>query len=247
MPLHQPIYSGSNFFFFFPVFRCAKANEPLTRCNIGTKAIFPQIEDDGSVDYIRNTFSFLGQTGPVYLFSDAISPEHVQGIYSLGPSYMYAFLDKEITTAYDNPLPSGSLDARDGLAFKMLRFALFSSIFQIFEACLPSSVDYLFSQASDGRKLFNVYPVLDHALDRKSFEATVMIGTQLCSRRRLLQQIIYCVGGVSVCFLLIAQAERYENEENESHENSLLMPVMRERLTAGGFYADGLRLGRKFG
>lgn len=56
----------------------------------------------------------------MYLFSDAISSEHVQGIYSLGPSYMYAFLDKEITSFYDNPLPSGILDARDGLASKII-------------------------------------------------------------------------------------------------------------------------------
>lgn len=58
-----------------------------------------------------------------------------------------------------------------------------------------------------------------------------MVGTQLCSRR-LLQQIIYCVGGVSVFFPLIAQSDRYENEESGFFENTLLMPVPKERLTA---------------
>jgi hypothetical protein len=79
--------------------------------------------------------------------------------------------------------------------------------------------------------LFNVSPVLDHALDKKSFKATVMIGTQLCSRR-LLQQIIYCVGGVSVFFPLITQSVRYGNEENAHFEFTLLTPIMKERLTA---------------
>lgn len=88
-----------------------------------------------------------------------------------------------------------------------------------------------FFQASDGRTLFNVSPMLDHVPDRNLFEATVMVGTQLCSRR-LLQQIIYCVGGVSVFFPLIAQSDKYENEESGQFEHSLLMPITRERITA---------------
>lgn len=72
---------------------------------------------------------------------------------------------------------------------------------------------------------------MDLASDKSLFEATVMVGTQLCSRR-LLQQIIYCVGGVSVFFPLIAQSDRYENEESGFFENTLLMPVPKERLTA---------------
>lgn len=86
-------------------------------------------------------------------------------------------------------------------------------------------------QASDGRTLYNVSPLLDHALDKNSFEATVMPGTQLCSRR-LLQQIIYCVGGVSVFFPLIIQSDRYENVEGVKSEHMLLTPIEKERLTA---------------
>lgn len=73
--------------------------------------------------------------------------------------------------------------------------------------------------------------MLDLASDKNSFEANVMVGSQLCSRR-LLQQIIYCVGGVSVFFPLIAQCDRYENEESGFSEPTLLIPISKERLTA---------------
>lgn len=71
----------------------------------------------------------------------------------------------------------------------------------------------------------------DHAIEKNSFEATVMVGTQLCSRR-LLQQIIYCVGGVSVFFPLINLSVRYENEESAQVGYTLLTPITREHLTA---------------
>lgn len=89
----------------------------------------------------------------------------------------------------------------------------------------------IFIQACNGRILFNVSPMLDHALARNSFEATVKDGTQLCSRR-LLQHIIYCVGGVSVFFPLFTRSELYENEESEEVGHSLLIPTRKERLTA---------------
>lgn len=60
-----------------------------------------------------------------------------------------------------------------------------------------------------------------------------MVGTQLCSRR-LLQQIIYCVGGVSVFFPLISQSDRYDHEIG-SFEQALLTPITKERLTAEVF------------
>ncbi|KAK2659945.1 hypothetical protein Ddye_006478 [Dipteronia dyeriana] len=191
--------------------RYAKVNELLTNSSIGTKFKMLQSEGDIVFDCVQDSVPFFGQIGPVYLFSDAISSEQVQGIHSLGPSYMYSFLDNEAASFYDNPLPSGILDAKDGLASKII-FGLNA-------------------QASRGRKLFNVSPIVDLALDKNSFEATVMVGTQLCSRR-LLQQIIYCVGGVSVFFPLIAQSDKYDNEESGLFDHTLLMPVTRERLTA---------------
>lgn len=77
--------------------------------------------------------------------------------------------------------------------------------------------------------LFNVSPILNHALGKKSFEASVMDGTELCSRR-LLQQIIYCVGGVSVFFPLITQCCRFDNEDGES-ENALVTHMTGESVT----------------
>ncbi|KAG8632803.1 hypothetical protein MANES_18G056822v8 [Manihot esculenta] len=193
--------------------RYAKITELLTKCRIGTKINLPRSEEDGFLDSVQEIFSFHGQIGPVYLFCDAISSEHVQGIYSLGPSYMYSFLDNQSAPFCDNPVPSGILDVKDGLASKI--------------------VFGLSAQANHGKKLFNVSPVLDHASDKKSFdfEAIAMVGTELCSRR-LLQQIIYCVGGVSVFFPLIAQSDRYENEESGSFEYTLLTPITKEHLTA---------------
>ncbi|XVE60616.1 hypothetical protein DITRI_Ditri05aG0142300 [Diplodiscus trichospermus] len=191
--------------------RYAKVNELLTSCSIGTKIILPQSEEDGPQGSMQDSFPFFGQIGPLYLFGDAISPEQVKAVHSLGPSYMYSFLDNEAIAFGDNPLPSGILDAKDGLASKI--------------------VFGLNAQASDGKTLFNVSPVLDHALDKNLFEATIMVGTQLCSRR-LLQEIIYCVGGVSVFFPLITQSDRYENDERGDLESALLLPVAKERLTA---------------
>ncbi|WZY72487.1 hypothetical protein YC2023_004727 [Brassica napus] len=148
--------------------------------------------------------------GPIYLFNDALSSDQVQAIYSLGPSYMYAFLENEMTGTFsDNPFPSAILDGKDGLA--------------------PKVSFGLNAQASDGRRLFNVSRVSDHLQDRLVFEADIMVGTQLCSRR-LLQQIIYCVGGISVFFPLITQTDRCESEALQEEASS--MPAPEERMTA---------------
>ena len=75
--------------------------------------------------------------------------------------------------------------------------------------------------------LFNVSPIMSHALDKNSFEAAVIGGTQLCSRR-LLQQIIYCVGGVSVLFPLIIQCSKFESEEIGDSEKAFVAQTTRE-------------------
>lgn len=71
--------------------------------------------------------------------------------------------------------------------------------------------------------------VSDHLQERLAFEADIMVGTQLCSRR-LLQQIIYCVGGISVFFPLITQSDRCESEAPK--EETSAMPATKERMTA---------------
>lgn len=191
--------------------RYAKVNEPLTCCTIGTKISLPSYEEESLTVSSKDPSAFYGQIGPVYLFNDSIASEHVQGIYSLGPSYMYSFLDNETAVHLDNPLPSGVLDVKDGLASKII-FGLNS-------------------QARNGRRLFNVSPVVDPGIDKSSFEANVLVGTQLCSRR-LLQQIIYCVGGVSVFFPLFTKTDLYEIEEAKQAGQDLLTPITKERLTA---------------
>lgn len=101
-------------------------------------------EDDIPVESIKDTSPFFGQIGPVYLFNDAMSPDQVRGIYSLGPSYMYSFLDNEAVPSSDNLVPSGILDIKDGLAsriifginaqvlFVSVLFLLFRFLFSVF-------------------------------------------------------------------------------------------------------------------
>ncbi|XP_020218624.1 BEACH domain-containing protein B isoform X2 [Cajanus cajan] len=192
--------------------RYAKVSESLTSCMIGAKLKMPHYEDNGlTFESMGDSCPFFGQIGPVYLFNDAISAEQVLSIYSLGPSYMYSFLDNEALPLSGDKLPSGILDAKDGLASRII-FGLNA-------------------QASVGRMLFNVSPITSQQLDKNSFEAAVVGGTQLCSRR-LLQQIIYCVGGVSVLFPLITQCCKFENEEvGESVKGAPLTLTMREYVT----------------
>lgn len=100
--------------------RYPKISEPLTTCTVGTKLILPKFEEDSVIFSVKDASPFCGQIGPTYLFSDAISSELVQGICSLGPSYMYYFLDNEISVYVDNFLSGGVLDAKDGLASKII-------------------------------------------------------------------------------------------------------------------------------
>lgn len=69
---------------------------------------------------VKDSSPFLGQIGPTYLFSDTLSPEQVEGICYLGPSYMYYFLDNETSVYVDKSLSGGVLDVKDGLASKII-------------------------------------------------------------------------------------------------------------------------------
>lgn len=92
----------------------------MTSCSIGTKIVLPPHEENDPVETIQDSFPFLGQIGPLYLFGDAISSEQVKAVHSLGPSYMYSFLDTETTASGDNPMPSAILGTKDGLASKIV-------------------------------------------------------------------------------------------------------------------------------
>ncbi|KAF9610456.1 hypothetical protein IFM89_022420 [Coptis chinensis] len=190
--------------------RYSKVTDPLIHCTLGKNVIPILSEAENPIISMKETSPFLGQIGPVYMFNDAITLEQIQGIYSLGPSYMYSFLDGE-SYSPNNRLLDEVLDARDGLASKII-FG--------FNA-----------QASDGKTLFSVSPMLDHALDKSSIQAVVLTGTQLCSRR-LLQQIIYCVGGVSVFFPLLTQFDGTHYQESGQLGDTALRCVIRDCLTA---------------
>lgn len=86
-------------------------------------------------------------------------------------------------------------------------------------------------QASSGKSLFNVALTLDQISEKNYFEAIAMVGTELCSRR-LLQRILYCVGGVTVLFPLISQSDRYESENNGQFCQNVNIAGTKECLTA---------------
>lgn len=90
----------------------------MTRCSVGTE-LMPIGEEPSSLGF-ESTFAFIGQMGPVYAFSDALSPEQIRGIYSLGPSYMYSFHGDRNLLTNDDSMYKGVLDARDGISSKMI-------------------------------------------------------------------------------------------------------------------------------
>lgn len=168
--------------------RYAKVTEPLTRCTIGTSAPFVAVSDSESEAFASKlSLPFCGQLGPIYLFDDALSSDQILGIFSLGPTYMYSFLDTEVGHVQENTSMSGILDSKEGLA--------------------PKIVFGFNAQASGNRNLFDISPMLDQTKDRNFYEATIMAGTQLCYRR-ILRDILDCVGGVSVFFPLLTQLDQ---------------------------------------
>lgn len=110
---------------------------------IGAPINLLSYEEDITSSSSKESSPFFGQIGPVYLFNDAITPEQVQGINFLGPNYMYSFLDNELTVSADNQLPSGVLDAKDGLASKII----FGLNAQVFLTSFPDNIheNFLFS------------------------------------------------------------------------------------------------------
>ncbi|CAL9114662.1 unnamed protein product [Musa textilis] len=187
--------------------RYSKVSEVMSRCTIGTE--FKPTHEEPYPFNFGKIYPFLGQLGPLYVFSDALSSEQIKGLYLLGPSYMYSFLGDGVLLDSQNSLYGGILDAKDGLSSKVI-FGLNA-------------------QASDGRILFNVSSMLENS-DKNAFEAVIMRGTKLCSRR-LLQEIIYCVGGVSVFFPLLTQFDRSELD-NGQLDYASIGSIMSDKLAA---------------
>ncbi|XP_057837661.2 BEACH domain-containing protein B isoform X1 [Cryptomeria japonica] len=168
--------------------RYPKVTEKLTQCTIGARTPFLSVSEFGD-EVIAHKLSlpFCGQLGPVYLFDEVLSSNQVLGIFSLGPTYMYSFLDAESGHVQENILTYGILDAKEGLA--------------------PKMVFGFNAQASSSRSLFDISPLLDQSKDRSSYTAVIMAGTRLCYRR-ILRDILDCVGGVSVFFPLLTQLDQ---------------------------------------
>lgn len=89
-------------------------------------------------------------------------------------------------------------------------------------------MNYFLVQATDGRTLFNVSS--NDISDKNAFEAVIMNGTKLCSRR-LLQDIIYCVGGVSVFFPLLTQFNR-SGLDTGQFDHSVLGSIASDKFVA---------------
>lgn len=90
----------------------------MSRCTIGAE-LKPTNEEPYPFNFGK-IYPFLGQLGPLYVFSDALSSEQIKGLYCLGPSYMYSFLGDGVLLDSQNSLYGGILDAKDGLSSKVI-------------------------------------------------------------------------------------------------------------------------------
>lgn len=188
--------------------RYAKVSDVLACCTIGSEQT--TIKDESYSPTVEKVYPFIGQMGPIYMFGDVLSSEQIKSVYRLGPSYMYSFLSDEAPPASDKSIYGTLFDAKDGLSSKII-FGLNA-------------------QASNGKSLFNASSMPDSSSDKSSYDARIMVGTQLCSRR-LFQEIIYCVGGVSVFFPLLTQFDRSETDGGQ-FDYTLIRSITRQKLAA---------------
>ncbi|XP_078166919.1 binding protein isoform X2 [Carex rostrata] len=182
--------------------RYTKVTDIMTRCTVGAE-LMPISDEPGMLGF-QSTYPFTGQMGPVYAFSDTLTPEQIKGIYSLGPSYMYSFVGDQSLLSTDDLLLNGILSTREGLSSKII-FGLNA-------------------QASHKRTLFSV-SFAPEGSDKTKIEAKVMDGTKLCSRR-LLKEIIYCVGGVSVFFPLLTRFDKLSTNASVPSDDRLAADVI---------------------
>ncbi|KAH9551888.1 hypothetical protein CY35_09G037400 [Sphagnum magellanicum] len=170
--------------------RYPKMNDNLSHFTVGTSSpLLAAAKESDSGETLSSKWSsaFCGQLGPLYLFEDAMSPDQVMAVYSLGANYMYAFLPSEVGCVPENVSTQSVIDSKDGLASKMI-FG--------FNA-----------QASAGRSLFDVSPMLEQSPAGELCDAVIMAGTHLCCRH-LVQDIVHCVGGIGVFFPLLTQLDQ---------------------------------------
>ncbi|KAL3684694.1 hypothetical protein R1sor_002716 [Riccia sorocarpa] len=196
-------------------FRYPRLLEPLIRCTIGASSRLPPAEGSNHNEP-KGKFSapLCGQLGPIYFFDDALSPEQVLGIYSLGPGYMYSFLNNDVGRVPENNISQKVVDPREGLGSKII-------------------FGYN-AQASAGRILFDVSPASEQALDSGQYDASIMGGTHLCYRR-LAQDSVHSVGGVAVFYPLFVQLDQLVRDSVSLNELSKRQRQARERISEKGF------------
>ena len=175
-----------------------KVLEPITSCSFASSCPLPGDHHRGRVASMAS--AFRGQMGPIYFFDDALSPAQVDGIYQLGPSYMYSFLPGESGLPRDGQAAQVLSEGKEGLSTKIV-------------------LSYN-AQASVGGTLFNTAPPLGEqsgggtdGWTQGGSEARILPGVQLCARQRM-QDAINCVGGVAVLFPLFTQLD----QPQEGHE-----------------------------
>jgi hypothetical protein len=103
--------------------RYPKMNDNLSHFTVGTSSpLLAAAKESDSGETLSSKWSsaFCGQLGPLYLFEDAMSPDQVMAVYSLGPNYMYAFLPSEVGCVPENVSTQSVIDSKDGLASKMI-------------------------------------------------------------------------------------------------------------------------------
>lgn len=103
--------------------RYPKMNDNLSHFTVGTSSpLLAAAKESDSGETLSSKWSsaFCGQLGPLYLFEDAMSPDQVMAVYSLGANYMYAFLPSEVGCVPENVSTQSVIDSKDGLASKMI-------------------------------------------------------------------------------------------------------------------------------
>ncbi|MCO5595749.1 hypothetical protein L7F22_049797 [Adiantum nelumboides] len=165
--------------------RYPKLNEALNKGTIGACS-HVSIPEGVSVDVMFSS-PFCGQLGPIYLFDESLSPDHIAAMFKAGSGYMYAFLPTEAGCIPDTLTGNSIFDAKEGLASKVI-FG--------FNA-----------QARFEQTIFDITYSTDGPADKVHHEAVILAGTQLCNRQ-LLKDILDCVGGVCVFFPLLTQLDQ---------------------------------------
>lgn len=172
-----------------------KILEPLSRCDFATAVEFPALPDGSYIlNYSPNgpvralSAAFRGQLGPIYVFEDVVTGTQMEGIYLLGPSYMYSFSGSEFSQLPQLLTAHNLTDTKEGVG-------LSSKIMASYNA-----------QASEGQIIFDTKPFADQSWEQGVHDAHILSGVQLCYRQRI-QDSIHCVGGIGVLFPLFIQLD----------------------------------------